>query len=85
MKRIVSEEVVWCEHCGCLPDQFVKYDNGVCYCSDCAFANGDINETQVKTDDLDNLKMYKSFLAKEMRAVDEKIAEFFGHTLDNED
>jgi hypothetical protein len=89
MKRIVSEEVVWCEHCGCLPDQFIKYDryddSGVWYCSSCMYANGDIDETQVKTDDLDNLKMYKSFLAKEMRAVDEKIAEFFGHTLDNED
>jgi hypothetical protein len=89
MKRIVSEEVVWCEHCGCLPNQFIKYDvyddSGVYYCSDCCFANGDIDETQVKTDDLDNLKMYKSFLAKEIRAVDEKIAGFFGHVLDKDD
>jgi hypothetical protein len=89
MKRIVSEEVVWCEHCGCLPDQFIKYDryddSGVWYCSSCMYANGDIDETQVKTDNIANLSAYKTFLQKELRQCTRNLAEILGNPLDNED
>ena len=87
MKREVWDEPIICLNCDEKHDEFVVYHGPklLLYCSSCMYANGDIDETQVKTDDLDNLKMYKSFLVKEMRAVDEKIAIFFGQTLDNED
>ena len=85
MKRVICDEPICCEHCGIILDEFIEYVDFCGYCSSCTYANGDIDETQVKTDHLANLKLYKQYLLKELKETDEKIAEFFGHTLDNED
>ena len=92
VKRIISDDIVWCEHCGCLPDQFVIYhifdsevDDDISYCSSCMYAKGDIDETQAKTDDIANLTSYKTFLQKELKQCTKNLAEILGMPLDNEE
>ena len=72
--REVCKSPISCEHCGEMPDCFVKYDEGLAaWCPWCVYANSVITMEQLQEDELESLTISTKFYEQKIRDLRRKL------------